>query len=89
MTKLSGRVSDEAGNPAADAVVELVNSAGDVVDSVRTDDNGTYTYHLSAGAWTINAWDSHGGRAAGSATVSEGEDRSMDVTLTSEQGGGA
>jgi hypothetical protein len=83
MTKLSGRVTNDQGSASADAVVEIRNSAGDVVDSVRTDDDGNYTYHLSAGEWTINVWDAHGGRATAAAAMSEGEEKKMDVTLSS------
>ena len=83
MTKLSGRVTNDQGNASADAVVEIRNSAGDVVYQVRTDDDGNYTYHLSAGAWTLNVWDPHGGRATADATLSDGEEKRMDVTLSS------
>ncbi|HVM34443.1 MAG TPA: carboxypeptidase regulatory-like domain-containing protein [Actinomycetota bacterium] len=72
MAKLTGRVSVAGGAAAPGAVVELHNSAGDVLDQVRIDDDGAFTYHLVTGEWSLHCWDAEGHRAT--ETVSLGED---------------
>jgi hypothetical protein len=71
---LFGRVSS-GGLPATMAVVEVHNSAGDVVDQVQVDSEGAFTYHLCPGDWHLEAWDSAGNRGAADVTLDEGEAR--------------
>ena len=80
MTTLSGRVTAH-GDAAASAVVELHNSAGDVVDQVQVDDDGRYVYHLVPGQWSVNVWDAHGHRGRGQVEIGEAEDKILDVEL--------
>jgi hypothetical protein len=63
MSKLEGTVRIGS-SVAASAVVEVHNSAGDTLDQVVVDDQGRFTYHLSPGKWTLQAWDGQGHRAA-------------------------
>ena len=86
MTTLSGKVTAE-GRPATDAVVELHNAQGDVVDQVTVDAEGRYRYFVSPAAWGLRVWDSQGRAARGDVSVAEGEDRVFDIELT--QAGGA
>ena len=86
MSKLSGRVTFEGRRPAGDVVVELHNSAGDVVDQVRVDEDGVYRYHVSPAQWSLRAWDAHGHRARAEVTISSDEDQMVDLELTSEGG---
>ena len=79
MSILSGTVKVHGGEPA-NAVVEVLNARGDVLDQVRVDQEGSYRYHLGAGMWTLRAWDAHGHR--GRAEVQLGEtDMSFDLDL--------
>jgi len=78
---LSGRVLGRGGDPAPDAVVELHNSSGDVVDQVRVDSTARYRFHLSEGVWFLRSWDSSGGRAAGRAVLGTREDVNLDLNL--------
>jgi protocatechuate 3,4-dioxygenase beta subunit len=88
MTKLNGRVTDENANPVADAVVEIRNSAGDIVDSVQVDSQGNYTYHLSSGSWTLNVWDPHGRRGRAEVELIDGgDDHKADITIEPEGAG--
>jgi protocatechuate 3,4-dioxygenase beta subunit len=85
MTKLSGRITDESGTSVADAVVEIRNSAGDIVDSVQVDSEGTYTYHLSSGSWTLNVWDPHGRRGRAQVRIGDTDgDQTADITIEAE-----
>ena len=86
--KLVGRITVHGGaKPATSAVVELHNATGDVVDQVQVDDAGRYTYHLSAGKWTLNVWDAHGHRGTGEVTLAEGEQKNYDIDLQEPAGG--
>ena len=87
MSKLSGRVTLEGKRPEGDVVVELHNSAGDVVDQVRVDEDGVYRYHLSPAKWYLRAWDAHGHAARAEVTVAPDEDEVVDLELTTEGGG--
>jgi hypothetical protein len=78
---LTGTVRGPGGAPAPDAVVEVANSAGDVVDQVIVDDEGRYTYHLSEGTWSLRAWDSHGGRTKEAVSLVQGENRTLNLEL--------
>ncbi|MGH2730413.1 MAG: carboxypeptidase-like regulatory domain-containing protein [Actinomycetota bacterium] len=87
MTRLSGRVTVHGSKPAATATVELHNSAGDVVDQVQVDQDGRYTYHLSSGEWSVHVWDAHGHRGHGQITLSEGDEKTLDLDLEEPEGG--
>ncbi len=67
--------------PAPGATVELHNSSGDVVTQVMVDDDGRYTFHVSEGTWSLNAWDAHGHRGSAPVTLGEGEEKNVDVVL--------
>jgi len=81
MPTLSGRVLIGNAEVALDAVVELHNSAGDIVDQVQVDSGGLYRFHLSEGSWSLRSWDPHGHRAEGRALVGPDEDVSLDLRL--------
>lgn len=83
MPKLTGRVTAH-GEAAAAAVVEVLNSQGDVVDQVQVDADGRYTYHLSEGDWVLNAWDAHGHRGRSEVSVGS-EDATVDVDLSEHE----
>ena len=85
MTTLSGRVTLPGNEPARNAVVELHNATGDVVDQVQVDDDGVYRYHVSAADWRLRAWDAQGHAARAEASVAEGEDKRLDIELTTEE----
>jgi hypothetical protein len=81
MPRLSGRVLVGREDAAVDAVVELHNSGGDVVDQVQVDSTGSYTFHLSEGVWSLRSWDPHGHRAHGSASLGPEGDVTLDLRL--------
>jgi hypothetical protein len=83
--KLTGRITvhDE---PASNAVVEIHNSQGDIIDQVQVDDDGRYTYHLTEGDWTLNVWDAHGHRGKTEVTLGS-EDKTVDLDLEEPEGG--
>jgi hypothetical protein len=83
--KLSGSVRSEGSQPVRGAVVELHNSAGDIVDQVQVDDDGRFTYHVSSGAWSLHAWDAAGHTAIKTVTVGEGEDGFVDIDLSTRE----
>ena len=85
MTSLSGLVTAH-GDPALGAVVELHNATGDVVDQVQVDADGRYKYHLAAGRWRLKLWDPHGHRGSAEVTLEEGDDKTLDVTLSEGDG---
>lgn len=87
MTKLTGRVTVHGDHPATSAVVEVHNSAGDVVDQVQVDSDGRYTYHLSAGTWALNVWDAHGHRGKAEVSLADGEEKNFDIDLEEPEGG--
>lgn len=62
MSLLAGTVTVPGGDPSTDAVVEVLNSSGDVLDQVQVDQGGRYRYHLGEGTWVLRAWDAHGHR---------------------------
>ena len=84
---LTGHVTVHDGKAATTAVVELHNAGGDVVDQVQVDDNGFYRYHVSPAKWSIRVWDGHGHSAEAETTVSEGEQKVLDVALSEPPGG--
>jgi protocatechuate 3,4-dioxygenase beta subunit len=84
MTKLTGRITDENGSAVADAVVEIRNSAGDIVDSVQVDSEGAYAYHVSDGSWTLNVWDPHGRRGRAEVELIDADEGRADITIEPE-----
>jgi hypothetical protein len=84
MTTLRGQVT-AGGEAARDAVVEVRNAAGDIVDQVTVDDRGGFTYHLAGGMWSLRAWDPHGGRAVESVELGGDEDVVVDLELKSQE----
>ena len=85
--KLSGHITVHGGKPATTAVVELHNAGGDVVDQVRVDDSGLYQYNVSPAKWSLRVWDGHGHSGRGQVTVSEGEEKVLDIELSEPSGG--
>ena len=83
--KLTGQVTVNGDDPADSAVVEIHNSQGDVLDQVQVDGEGRFTYHLTAGKWTLNVWDAHGHRGKCSVTL-EDKDKICDVILEEPKG---
>ena len=85
-TKLSGHVTVH-GHPATSATVELHNATGDVVDQVRVNDEGFYRYFLSPAKWSLRVWDEHGHSAQAEVTLSDGEEKVLDIALSEPPGG--
>ena len=83
--KLTGQVTVNGDEPADSAVVEIHNSQGDVLDQVQVDTEGRFTYHLTAGKWTLNVWDAKGHRGKCSITL-EDKDKTCDVILEDAKG---
>ena len=79
-TAIEGTVTVD-GIPARIATVELLNRDGDVLDQVRVDDHGHFRYHLAAGEWTLNVYDERGNKTKANISLSEGEDRALDIEL--------
>jgi hypothetical protein len=86
MTLLSGTVKHQDGSAAAGATVEVHNARGDVVDQVRTTDEGAFTYYLNPGRWTLKTYDARGHRGNQEVAISEG-DATMRVDLEIKVGG--
>jgi hypothetical protein len=74
MTKVLGFVRVRSFGAARAATIEVHNSVGDVVDQVRTNDEGGFTYYLTPGTWAFRAWDAWGHRGSGEITLSDDED---------------
>jgi carboxypeptidase family protein len=86
MTTLSGRITVQGGMPATDAVVELHNATGDVMDQVRVNDDGRYRFYVGPGIWSLTIWDPYGHRGVGEANVLEGDDETLDIDLKEPRG---
>jgi hypothetical protein len=86
MTTLSGTITVQGGRPATDAVVELHNATGDVMDQVRVNDDGRYKFYVSPGIWSLTIWDRYGHRGVGEVNVLEGDDKTLDIELTEPRG---
>jgi hypothetical protein len=84
--KLSGQVKVHGDKAATAATVEVINSTGDVIDQVQVDGDGRYTYHLSAGKWTLNVYDPHGHRGRVEVDLTD-DDATHDVDLSEPEGG--
>jgi hypothetical protein len=86
MTTLSGKITIHGDKPATNAVAELHNETGDIVDQLSVDEEGRYRFYVSPGSWSLRAWDPHGHRGAGSVRVSEGETKTLDISLDEPAG---
>lgn len=75
MPRLNGKITVPGGKPALGAVVEVHNPAGDVLDQIRVDDDGSFTYHLVTGEWRLNCWDAEGHRATEIVMLGEGDEQ--------------
>jgi hypothetical protein len=82
---LTGRVTLNGLSSAQHAVVELHNSAGDVLDQMQVDQSGIYAFHLIAGTWSLRAWDGQGRRALARIQVGD-KDTVFDIDLTEPEG---
>ncbi|MEA2507391.1 MAG: hypothetical protein QOH48_2009 [Actinomycetota bacterium] len=82
---LTGRVTLNGLSTAQQAVVELHNSEGDVLDQMQVDRSGIYAFHLIAGTWSLRAWDQQGRRALAEIEVAD-EDTIFDIDLTEPEG---
>jgi hypothetical protein len=71
MPTLSGTVLLADGKPATNAVVELHNSGGDVVDQTQVDQRGRYGFHVCPESWRVVGWDAQGNRWRGAAQVAD------------------
>ena len=78
---LTGRVTLNGMSPVPNAVVELHNSNGDVLDQMQVDRSGIYAFHLIAGTWRLRAWDNQGRRALTEVQVGD-KDTVLDIELT-------
>jgi hypothetical protein len=79
-TAIEGTVRVD-GVPARIATVELINRGGDVIDQIAVDDHGHFRYHLAPGKWTLSAYDARGHRKRVDFSLTEGEDRTLDLEL--------
>ncbi len=79
-TAIEGTVKVD-GIPAKIATVEVLNRDGDIIDQIAVDDHGHYRYHLAPGKWTLNAYDARGNKSRTDISLSEGEDRTLDIEL--------
>jgi hypothetical protein len=80
MTKVLGSVRVRSFGAARSATIEVHNSTGDVVDQVRTNDDGGFIYYLSPGTWAFRVWDAWGHRGRGEITLTE-EDEATKLDL--------
>ena len=86
-TTLSGTITVHGDKPARTATVELLNSSGDVVTQSQVDEEGRYIFHITGGDWSLNAWDEHGHRGRSSASLDDGDHRTLDMDLEEPEGG--
>jgi Protein of unknown function (DUF1416) len=82
---LTGRVTLHGLSAAPNAVVELHNSQGDVLDQMQVDRSGIYAFHLIAGTWRLRAWDNQGRRALAEVELSD-KDTVLDIDLNEPEG---
>jgi uncharacterized protein YfaS (alpha-2-macroglobulin family) len=61
---ISGEVKRD-GEPAGGVYVRLVGPSGEFVSEQYTQDDGTFTFHVAEGSWTLEA------RAAGARTETQ------------------
>ena len=79
-TAIEGTVTVD-GIPARIATVELLNRDGDILDQIAVDDHGHFRYHLAPGRWTLNVYDTRGNRSRTDISLTEGEDRTLNLEL--------
>jgi hypothetical protein len=79
-TAIEGTITVD-GIPARIATVELLNREGDILDQIAVDDHGHFRYHLAPGSWTLNVYDARGNKNKTNITLSEGEDRTLNLEL--------
>jgi hypothetical protein len=82
---LTGRVTLHGVSAAQNAVVELHNSQGDVLDQMQVDRSGIYAFHLIAGSWRLSAWDHQGRRALADVQLGD-RDTVLDMDLIEPEG---
>jgi Protein of unknown function (DUF1416) len=82
---LTGRVTLNGLAAAPNAVVELHNSSGDILDQMQVDRSGIYAFHLIAGTWLLRAWDNQGRRALAEVELGD-RDTVLDIDLTEPEG---
>jgi hypothetical protein len=86
--KLSGTITVHGRRKVArSAVVEVHNSAGDVLDQVQVGEDGRYIFHLAPGSWRLRVWDPHGHRGTAEVSLVEGQGRVLDIDLEEPEGG--
>jgi uncharacterized protein YfaS (alpha-2-macroglobulin family) len=81
MPDISGHVSGERATPVGGITVELINSAGDIVDQVQVDDDGRFKLHVSPGTWKLSAYDPGGRRVEATTEVAD-EEAKVELVLT-------
>ncbi len=79
-TTISGTVS-LGQDPAPNAVVELHNATGDIVDQSQVDEAGRYIFHVKGGRWTLNCWDNQGHRGKAELELADGDHEVVDLAL--------
>jgi Protein of unknown function (DUF1416) len=82
---VTGRVTVNGLLPAQQAVVELHNSMGDVMDQMQVDRSGIYAFHLIPGRWSLRAWDNQGRRALVDVELGD-RDKVFDINLSEPEG---
>jgi hypothetical protein len=81
---LTGRVTLNGVSADPNAVVELHNSQGDVLDQMQVDRSGIYAFHLIPGRWELRAWDNQGRRAQAEVEVTA-RDTVLDIELAESE----
>jgi hypothetical protein len=80
MRRVVGTVRHGDGSVAVDVTVEVHNSNGDVLDQIRTTDEGLFTYYLTSGHWTFETYDGGGHRGTKEVILDE-DDATFRVDL--------
>lgn len=83
VAKLTGTVTDTASSqPVAGVLITLTDAMGNVLHT-RTDDQGKYTLSLAAGDVTVSAAKTGYTSANGSATLTAGQTKTLDLQIGS------
>lgn len=69
---IEGTVSLE-GKPLGGAYIRLVGPSGEFVSEQYTKDDGRFTFHVAAGAWTVEARAAHAQSATKTVEAADGE----------------
>jgi len=85
-TRLSGVITVDGGKATSNAVVEVSNSDGDILDQTQVDAEGRYAYHLPAGRWCLRIWDARGRRGEASVTLLEDTAKNLNVDISVPEG---